>query len=413
MEVTAENKVGYKKTKLGWIPDDWQEVRLDALVSRFIVPMRDKPKNLTGDIPWCRIEDFEGKYLYNSKSGQGVSEEVVDEMNLKVYPEGTVLVSCSANLGKSAIVGRPLVTNQTFIGLVPISNNVDKELLYYIMITSADRLNRLSTGTTISYLSREEFERFKIVLPNSLPEQQKIATILSTWDKAIDKLSNLISEKEAFKKGLMQQLLTGKKRFPGFTDEWKEVKLGNVFDKIVGGGTPSRSNAAFWGDEFFWCTVKDFTNFNPNGTQEMITQKGLDKSSSNLIPKGTIITPTRMALGKVAIFNVDVAINQDLKALFLKDNVFREFVFYWFVFNSENIERMGTGSTVKGITLDQLKSLNMKLPSNFEEQKKIASTFSAADKEIELLNQELNNLQQQKKGLMQELLTGKVRVYIK
>jgi type I restriction enzyme, S subunit len=183
---------------------NWEEKELREVILDFIVPMRDKPKVLIGDIPWCRIEDFSGKYLSKSKSNQGVTEEIIKEMNLKVYPVNTVLVSCSANLGFCAIVKKPLITNQTFIGLVP-SKFVDSDFLLYSMRLSARRLNVLASGTTISYLSRNKFENFKLKFP-SLMEQQKIANFLSSLDSKIDLVSTQIEKTKSFKKGLLQQM---------------------------------------------------------------------------------------------------------------------------------------------------------------------------------------------------------------
>lgn len=183
----------------------WEKKRLDAIVSNFIVPMRDKPKELNGEIPWCRIEDFNGKYLTTSKTNQGVSREVVKKMNLKIYPINTLLVSCSANLGFCAIVKKELVTNQTFIGLVPDEKGLNVEYLYYVMILSAKKLNTLSSGTTISYLSREQFEKFTIQIP-SFSEQTKIANFLSAIDDKINHIQKQIEKAEVWKKGLMQQM---------------------------------------------------------------------------------------------------------------------------------------------------------------------------------------------------------------
>ncbi|MBP3196413.1 MAG: restriction endonuclease subunit S, partial [Butyrivibrio sp.] len=92
---------------------------LKDLCKEFLVPQRDKPKEFGGSIPWCRIEDIEGKYLNGTKSGQYVTEETVKKMNLKIIPEGSVICSCSASLGVQAILTTPCVTNQTFIGIVP------------------------------------------------------------------------------------------------------------------------------------------------------------------------------------------------------------------------------------------------------------------------------------------------------
>ena len=184
---------------------DWEEKRLDTIIDRFIVPMRDKPKQLNGEIPWCRIEDFNGKYLSRSKSNQGVSLKTIKEMNLKTYPIGTLLVSCSANLGFCAITKVELTTNQTFIGLVPDHNKADVLFYLYVMRMQARQLNILSSGTTISYLSRQQFEKFKVPYP-VLKEQQKIATYLSNLDTKIEAVTQQITHTQELKKGLLQQM---------------------------------------------------------------------------------------------------------------------------------------------------------------------------------------------------------------
>lgn len=201
----------YKQTELGLIPEDWDVITLSKYISDFIVPMRDKPTDLTGPIPWCRIEDFDGKYLTDSKTNQGVSSETIKKMNLKIFPVNTLLVSCSANLGKCAIVKKELITNQTFIGLVP-NNNVDIEYLFYKMSFEEKRLNDMATGTTISYLSREQFENYEISSPSIKQEQTAIANVLSSMDKEIETLNTKLEKYHNLKTAMMQQLLTGKIR---------------------------------------------------------------------------------------------------------------------------------------------------------------------------------------------------------
>jgi len=191
---------------------EWEVKELKTVVKDFIVPMRDKPKSFKGDIPWCRIEDFDGKYLMGTKSGQYVNDGIVKEMNLKIHPIGTLLVSCSANLGRCAIVKRPLITNQTFIGLVVNELKLSNEFIYYYMTFNAEELNNLSSGTTISYLSREQFEIFKIHIPPTESEQQAIAQILSDMDAEIKSLEQKRNKYKSIKQGMMQELLTGKTR---------------------------------------------------------------------------------------------------------------------------------------------------------------------------------------------------------
>lgn len=189
----------------------WDVVQLKRIISEFIVPMRDKPTALTGPIPWCRIEDFDGKYLKKSLSNQGVDLNTVSKMNLKIFPVNTLLVSCSANLGRCAIVKQKLVTNQTFIGLVP-SDRIDVEFLYYKMSREDKNLNNMATGTTISYLSREQFENYEILIPSSKAEQTAISNILSDCDSEIAALEEKRDKYKEIKQGMMQQLLTGKIR---------------------------------------------------------------------------------------------------------------------------------------------------------------------------------------------------------
>ncbi|WP_255293815.1 restriction endonuclease subunit S [Priestia megaterium] len=142
------------------------------------------------------------------------------------------------------------------------------------------------------------------------------------------------------------------------------MKLGSLVN-IIGGGTPSRKNEEYWGGDIPWISVKDFKSNRINSSLEKITQKGLDNSSTKIIPKGNIIMPTRMALGKVAINEMDTAINQDLKALIIKDANALElkYLLYFLESKSNFIEASGKGATVKGITIDILENLDIEVPS--------------------------------------------------
>jgi type I restriction enzyme S subunit len=207
----------------------------------------------------------------------------------------------------------------------------------------------------------------------------------------------------------MQELLTGKRRLPGFEGEWVAGKLGDYVEKIVGGGTPSRANPGFWGGEIPWATVKDLTSFQPNQTQEWLTRDGLKNSSANLISAGTLIASTRMALGKAVIFGTDIAINQDLKAIFFGKNGMARFFCYWFEANASAIDAIGGGSTVKGISLSQLKAFDVASPG-LVEQNAIVDVILDIETEIETLENRLTKTRAIKQAMMQELLTGRIRL---
>jgi type I restriction enzyme S subunit len=147
-----------------------------------------------------RIEDFDGKYVSTSKTNQGVTQETVDSMNLKVYPVGTVLTACSCTMGMTSIVAQPLITNQTFIGITP-KDNLNSVYLYYFFKASTQYLNSISTGAIQSYLSRSEFSKLRI--PKiSLNEQTAIANYLDHKTALID---HLIAKKEQFIKLLEEE----------------------------------------------------------------------------------------------------------------------------------------------------------------------------------------------------------------
>jgi type I restriction enzyme S subunit len=163
-----------------------------------------------------------------------------------------------------------------------------------------------------------------------------------------------------------------------------------------GGGTPSRNVEEYWNSSIPWATVKDLNEgITLTETQEFISELGLKNSASNLITKGTIIIPTRMALGKVVISEIDVAINQDLKAVFVKDKekLDVKYLLRFLESNKENIASMGKGATVKGITLDQLKAIKIPLPP-LVEQRRIASILDQADELRQKRQQAIEKLDQ-------------------
>lgn len=197
---------------IGDIPAEWDVLNLVAHTS-MLTPMRDRPENLDGPIPWVRIEDFEGKYIESSKAGLGVSMKTVKEMNLKVYPVGTILCTSSCIMGKCAIVSRELVSNQRFIGIIP-DRTTDKTYLYYLMTSNAERMNFLSTGALQANLSRSAFEHLKVQFP-PYSEQREIAAYLDDKCEKIDELilkkQQYLTEIENYKKSLIYEYVTGKK----------------------------------------------------------------------------------------------------------------------------------------------------------------------------------------------------------
>lgn len=166
------------------IPENWCWCRLGEILKEIIVPQRDKPKEFGGTIPWCRIEDIEGMYLNGTLSNKYVSMETVKTMNLKVNPIGTVISANSASIGAAAITTVECCTNQTFIGLV-CSGALYNYYLYYYLKSITDKLKKMGSGTTISYISKDKYKEMLFPLP-PLAEQKRIVRALEAILPVID-----------------------------------------------------------------------------------------------------------------------------------------------------------------------------------------------------------------------------------
>jgi len=175
-----------------------------------------------------------------------------------------------------------------------------------------------------------------------------------------------------------------------------------------GGGTPSKKNPEFWDGNIPWASVKDFKNQKLSKTQDHISLLGLNNSSSNLIAKGHVIIPTRMALGKAAINTIDLAINQDLRALIPKIEIHTEYLLYAVLSLANEIEKLGSGATVKGITQENLYNLNIRL-HNFDDQIRIATLLSRVEALIATRKDNLRLLDEFLKSTFLEMFGDPVR----
>lgn len=385
--------------------DEWEEKKLGEICSDFIVPMRDKPKNLMGEIPWCRIEDFKGKYLYESKSNQGVSKKTINEMNLKIFPIDTLLVSCSAYLGKCAIIKKELVTNQTFIGIVPNKIKLNIEYFYYLMSLQEKKLNLLSSGTTISYLSKEQFRKFNLNVSKILQEQEKIASFLSSIDKKISLIEEKLELFREYKKGVMQKIFSQELRFKDSEGndypEWKEKRLGKI---LIKNKEKNKNNQ--------YTLVQSISNKYGFVNQEEYFEDR--KIASNNLSNYYVVknknfayNPSRINVGSLA-YKKDflTSVISPLYVSFYADNILVNDIFLlnWF-FSLPFYRQMNSsfeGSVRNNLSYETLSNFNILLPS-LEEQEKIADFLSSIDNKIKSTEKELEGLKEFKKGLLQQM----------
>lgn len=188
---------------------------------------------------------------------------------------------------------------------------------------------------------------------------------------------------------------------------WVTIPFEEVVQRIVGGGTPSKSKREYYQGDIPWMSVKDMNKHVLDDTVDHISQKAVDNSSTNVIPAGTPIVATRMSLGKIVVANFDSAINQDLKALFLPPQIDRDYLVYWYRSMARTIEQMGTGTTVKGIRLETLKGLKFAL-SPLAEQKIIADKLDTLLAQVENTKARLEHIPKILKRFRQSVLSAAV-----
>ena len=266
-------------------------------------------------------------------------------------------------------------------------------------------LRRIATGISVYGISKSNFSKVPIIIP-PLPEQQKIAKILSTWDQAIEQSQKLIEQLKLRKKGLMQQLLTGKKRLPGFSGEWKDMKLGDYFtqrNETNKNSLPLLSvglNGVYPQDD---SVKKDTSNS--------------DKSKYKRICVGDIGYNTmRMWQGRSALSSLEGIVSPAYTIVTPKKNA--DSLYFSYLFKLVEVVHMfyrhsqGLVSDTWQCRFKDFSLVKVECPPTIKEQEAIAIVLSSAEKEIKAQETYLAQLQIQKKGLMQQLLTGKKRVIL-
>lgn len=337
-----------------------------------------------------------------SKTDRHISEEELkDKYSHFLCDAGDIVLASSGNsYCKHGIVREqdlPLVMNTSVIRFKALEN-CDYEFLNQFLKSSylKKQIDILITGGAQPNFGPVHLKQIELNLP-PLPEQQKIATILSTWDKAISTTERLIDNSTQQKKALMQQLLTGKKRLldesgKRFEKKWEEVELGEI--SHITTGSSNREDSSLTGEYAFFdrsIDVRTSGIFLFDAEAIIVGGEGQD-----FVPK---------------YFEGKFDLHQRTYAIMDFKNAYGKFLFYYIGYYRHYFLSQAVGSTVKSLRLPMFQKMPIKLPS-VKEQQKIATVLTNADKEIELLEQQLADLQQEKKALMQVLLTGKVRVLV-
>lgn len=391
--------------------EDWEQHKLSDIFSDFIVPMRDKPKAFGGDIPWTRIEDIEGKYLNGTLSGQYVTEETIKKMNLKIIPDGSLLVSSSATFGVIAIVTNDLITNQTFIGLVPKEKaTLDYWYTYFHSYEARKYMMLQSAGSTIFYISRKSFENMPALTP-SISEMIKIGEYFNNLDNLITLHQRKFDQLKTLKKYFLQNMFPAKGekvpriRFKGFTGDWEQKKLIDVCDYVdYRGKTPSKTTSGI-----FLVTAKNIKDgyIDYEASQEYISENDYDEVMHRGKPKiGDVLITTEAPCGNVAqVDKESIALAQRIIKYrghsHVMDNAYLKYYLLSPEFQSI-LYAKSSGGTVQGIKGSILHQQKINFPK-YEEQTKIGQYLDDLDNLITLHQRKLDQLQTMKKFMLQNM----------
>ncbi|OUM89888.1 restriction endonuclease subunit S [Parageobacillus thermoglucosidasius] len=409
---------GYKKSKFGIIPEDWDIKKLKEVTD--YVDYRGKtPRKVAEGVFLVTAKNIKEGYIDYNISKEYVSEEEYDLIMKRGKPKiGDVLFTTEAPLGNVAQVDRENIALAQRVIKFRGKNNLSNDYLKYYLLGEIFQslLKNKAIGSTVLGIQGKQLHNLEICVP-LIEEQQKIADILSTWDKAIELKEKLIEQKKEQKKGLMQRLLTGKVRLPGFKGEWKEVRLGSIGSAYNG---LTGKNKEDFGSGKPYIPYKNVFNGSRINIDQLEYVQISETENQNKVKYGDIIftasseTPEEVGMSSVLLDHVDeLYLNSFCFGYRLNDfnTLIPEFAQYLFrgnVFRKELL-KLAQGSTRFNLSKNEVLKIKIKIPG-LEEQKKIAFVLTIFDREIDLLEQELEALKQQKKGLMQLLLTGKVRV---
>ena len=370
---------GYKQTKVGLIPKDWKVVRSDTVLQRV-----RKKVNVQKDEKYQQIGiRSHAKGLFHKEL---VTGEILGNKSVFWIEEDCFIVNIvfawEQAVAKTTHKEKGMIASHRFPMYQPKDNGVDIDYLLYFFKSKRGKhlLGLASPGGAgrNKTLGQGEFNELKLPLP-PLQEQEKIAKILSTWDNAIVKQEQLIEQKKLLKKGLMQRL---------FSEKWKVVKIGDIL--TIGSGK-----------DYKHLKHGDIPVYGTGGYMLSVNEYLHDGESVCIGRKGTIDKPIFLE-GK--FWTVDTLFYTHS----YKDTIPK---FLYFYFLQINWKRYNEASGVPSLSKKTIETIKIKLPSLLEQQK-IAKILSLAEREIDLLKNELSELKNQKKALMQKLLTGEVRVVI-
>jgi type I restriction enzyme S subunit len=426
--VKFKRETEFQETEIGKIPKEWRIVKLNR-IARII--MGQSPPSETYNKDGIGMPFLQGKMEF----GRIYPSPVMYTSDpIKIAEANDVLISVRAPVGDVNIAPYRVCIGRGLAAIRFDPNHANYMFFFYYFQSIKERLETLGKGSTFKAITKKDLEELTVVNP-PLKEQKLIGEILSTIDRAIEVVDAGVARLEGLKKALMRELLTGRIRVreengklvfyreTEFQDteigkiprEWRIYSIEEIFD-LYKGTTPSTKEDKYWGGDIPFVTPTDITALNEmnkihlSTTEKYLTEEGRRSKSLRLIPRGSLLFTSRATIGYLAVNNVEVAINQGIIALIPKIKDLDVIYYYYYLTSArKKLEELAGGSTYKEISMNTFRKLMIPHPP-LEEQRKITGILSTIDRTIELHREEKIRLDRLKRGLMDLLLTGKIRV---
>lgn len=316
-------------------------------------------------------------------------------------------------LGSAAFVPEDKVyLHNQRIGRIRInSNRVSLDYLFWVFNSKAYRkaVNETAAGTKVRHTSPSKLMSIEVPIP-PIDEQNLIAGCLADANHLSISLGRLIAKKQAIKHGIMQQLLTGKTRLPGFTEPWAEVRLGDIAT-MGSGGTPNSGNARYYGGRIPWVSISDMTTSGKHvkATEKTLSQRGLDASAAKLYGDGVVLYAMYASIGECAIAVGRVSSSQAILGINPGPRISRDYLYYYLSSIKSSVREMGQQGTQANLNAGMVRGFSLSIPS-IDEQHAIAQAIGDVDDELASLESRMHKAIALKQGIMQELLTGRTRL---
>jgi len=416
---------GYVQTEIGVIPKDWEErsledLNVDISDGNYSSKYPKASEFRTSGIPFIRANNIQNMSVVDDDL-RYISQSLHAELKKGHLKRNDVLVTTRGEIGQVAFVPDRHIDSNINAQLVRIGTGnsaIDSCFLGCFLASriAQKQFENLQTGSALKQLPVGKLITLRVLLPPTKAEQKAIAGALSDADALIESLDALVAKKRQIKQGAMQELLTGNTRLPGFSGKWQHCLLGEFIEHCSSGATPYRGRSEYYNGTVKWITSGELNYGRIMDTLEHLSEQAVKDTNLRVHPAGTFL----MAItgleavgtrGSCGIVGNPATTNQSCMAIYPNNALTTDYLFHYYVYRGDELAlRYCQGTKQQSYTAKLVRLLPIDLPPTSSEQEAISSLLSDMDTEINALETKLAKARQIKQGMMQELLTGRIRL---